>query len=269
MRAVILALVVLTGVARADKVDPATQAKADALFEKGQALYLGDEFQGAIELFKQAYELVRDPVYLFNIAQSYRKVADCENAFDYYTQYLQAAPNAENKAKVQQWLRELEPCVDQRKADHEAAKRAEELERERQQEEDARRKQQAMQQPPPPPPRETDVDGGGSLRAAGYVGMAVGALGLGVAAYYSVEGASARDDLKKLCAQGCDWNLPRVRSLDSDGKTDNTRATIGYIGGGVAAVAGVTLCLVGRTRVDHVIVSPTDGGAAVTAQLRF
>ena len=80
MRAVILALVVLTGVARADKVDPATQAKADALFEKGQALYLGDEFQGAIELFKQAYELVRDPVYLFNIAQSYRKVADCENS---------------------------------------------------------------------------------------------------------------------------------------------------------------------------------------------
>lgn len=51
---------------------------------------LGDEFQGAIELFKQAYELVRDPVYLFNIAQSYRKVADCENSFDYYTQYLRA-----------------------------------------------------------------------------------------------------------------------------------------------------------------------------------
>jgi hypothetical protein len=39
---------------------------------------------------QQAYELVRDPVYLFNIAQSYRKVADCENSFDYDTQYLRA-----------------------------------------------------------------------------------------------------------------------------------------------------------------------------------
>jgi tetratricopeptide (TPR) repeat protein len=264
MRAAIFALLVLASVARAE---PSTQAKADALFEKGQSLYLADEFQGAIEQFKQAYELVHDPVYLFNIAQSYRKVADCENASDYYTQYLQAAPNAENKAKVEQWLRELEPCVEQRKRDHEAAKRADELERERQQEEAARKQQQTL--PPAPPPSETDVDDGGTYRTAGYVGMAAGALGLGLGAFYSVEGAGARDDLKKLCATGCDWNAAKVRSLDHDGTTDNTRARIGYVAGGIAAVAGIALYVVGRTRVEHVAVTPTDGGAAVSAQLRF
>jgi tetratricopeptide (TPR) repeat protein len=267
VRAVLVALVLMASVAHADKVDPATQAKADVLFEKGQALYLSDEFQGAIELFKQAYALVRDPVYLFNIAQSYRKVADCENAFDFYTQYLQAAPNAENKTKVQQWLRELQPCVDQRQRDHEAAKRAEQLERERK-EEDERRQQQAMQ-PPPPPPRETETDAGGGLRIAGYAGMAVGAIGLSLGAYYSVQGAGARDDLNKLCAMGCTWSDPKVHSLDSDGQSDNTRAKIGFIGGGVAAVAGVALYMFGRTRVEHVMVAPTDGGASVTAQLRF
>ena len=268
MRAAILALVLLTSVAHADKVDPATQAKADALFEKGQAMYLSDQFQGAIELFKQAYTLVRDPVYLFNIAQSYRKVADCENAFDYYTQYLQAAPNADNKPKVQQWLRELEPCVEQRKQDHEAAKRAEELEREHKEDEE-RRQLQALRPPPPPPPAETEVDAGGTYRALGYTGMVIGAVGLGIGAYYSVQGAAARDDLKTLCAMGCLWTDPKVHSLDSDGKTDNTRAKIGYIGGGIAAVAGVALYMVGRTRVEHVTVTPTDGGAAVSAQLRF
>jgi len=268
MRAAILAVVLLTSVAHADSVDPQTQAKADALFEKGQAMYLSDQFQGAIELFKQAYALVRDPVYLFNVAQSYRKVADCENAYDYYTQYLQAAPKAENKAKVQQWLRELEPCVEQHKRDHEAAQRAEQLERERK-EDDARREQLRGIQPPPPVPVETEVDSGGAYRTMGAIGIAVGAIGVGLGGYYSVQGASARDDLKQLCAMGCVWTDPKVHALDSDGQTDNTRAKIGYIGGGIAVVAGVALYMFGRMRVEHVVVSPTVGGAAVTAQLRF
>lgn len=267
MRVAILALVLaMASAAHADRVDPATQAKADALFEKGQAMYLSDQFQGAIELFKQAYALVRDPVYLFNIAQSYRKVADCENAFDFYTQYLAATPNAENKAKVQQWLRELQPCVEDRKREHEAAKRGEEMERQRQQEEARRHEQGAL---PPPTPRETEVDGGGGFRTAGYVGMALGIVGAGVGVVSSIQGANARDDLKKLCAMGCVWTDAKVRSLDSDGRSANTRATIGYVGGGIAAIAGVALYMVGRTRVEHVIVTPTDGGAAISAHLRF
>ena len=269
MRAAILALVLATaGIAHADKVDSATQAKADALFEKGQAMYLSDQFQGAIELFKQAYALVRDPVYLFNIAQSYRKVADCESSFDYYTQYLAAAPNAENKVKVQQWLRELQPCVEAHKHEHDAAQRAEELERQRK-EDEARRQQAATQPQQPPPPRETGVDHGGGYRTAGYVGMALGAIGLGVGVVYSLQGASARDDLKTQCGTGCVWTDPKIRALDQKGQTDNTRAKIGYIGGGIAAIAGVALYMVGRARVEHVAVTPTDGGAAVSAQLRF
>ncbi len=267
MRAAILAFVLATtSVAHADKVPPATQAKADALFEKGQAMYLGDEFQGAIELFKQAYELVKDPVYLFNIAQSYRKVADCENAFDYYTQYLTAAPNAGNKVKVQQWLRELQPCVEKRKAEQEAAKRGEEAERQRKEEEE-RRRQEAMKAPPPP--RDTEVDRGAPYRLGGYIGVGLGAVGLGLGIIYSVEGSNAKHDLAKLCAMGCTWTDPKVHSLDTSGQSDNTRAKIGYIGGGIAAVAGVALYMFGRTRVEHVIVTPTDGGAAVSAQLRF
>jgi tetratricopeptide (TPR) repeat protein len=186
MRAAIVLLALACATARADKIDPAVQAKADALFEKGQAKYLADEFQAAIELFKQAYELVHDPVYLFNIAQSYRKAADCEGAFDYYTRYLEAAPKAENRAKVEGWLREMQPCVEQRRQEHEAARRGEEAERQRRAEEE-RRRQEALAHPPPR----------------------------------------------------------------------------------VAAAAGIALYVVGRHRVEHVMVAPTDGGAAVSAQLRF
>src|SRR5262249_59028642 len=86
-----------------------TQAKADVLFEQGQAHYQAGEFQAAIPLFKEAYELVHDPVYLFNIAQSYRKVADCLNAFDYYNRYLSQDPTTKQRDKVTPWLRELHP----------------------------------------------------------------------------------------------------------------------------------------------------------------
>src|SRR5262249_25111144 len=96
----IVLVLVLALVARVAAADPAAQARADALFEKGQTAYQAGSYKDATELFKQAYELVRDPVYLFNIAQSYRKVLDCENASDFYNRYLTESPNAANKAKV-------------------------------------------------------------------------------------------------------------------------------------------------------------------------
>src|SRR6185503_5208417 len=127
MSRVVLVLLLLAGVASAaPKSTSPAQKQADALFEKGLANYQGGSYRDAIAQFKQAYELVHDPVYLFNIAQSYRKVADCTNADDYYRQYLQASPNAENKQKVEQWLEELKPCVEQRAQDQEAARKSQE-----------------------------------------------------------------------------------------------------------------------------------------------
>ena len=78
MRSVIIAIAIsLAGVAMAaPKPDPAaTQAKADALFVKGQASYQDGKFQAAIAQFKQAYDLVRDPIYLFNIALPHLRAA--------------------------------------------------------------------------------------------------------------------------------------------------------------------------------------------------
>jgi tetratricopeptide (TPR) repeat protein len=252
-------------IARADtKVDPDAQAKADVLFEKAQANYQGGSYQAAIVLFKQAYDLVHDPVYLFNLAQSYRRVSDCEAATDNYRQYLAESPKAENKAKVEQWLVELQPCVEQRKQEHEAARRAEELEKQRRDEE-ARKLRDAQRKP------TTDVDRGGTLRIAGIATGAGGIALLLTGAVFSIHGASLKSDVASKCAPpaGCDWNAPDIRDLDSSGHRANTIAAIGYIGGGVAAIAGVALYMVGRGRVEHVTVTPAEGGATVSAQLRF
>jgi tetratricopeptide (TPR) repeat protein len=257
----IAVVVALASPAHADKIDPAVQAKADVLFEKAQANYQSGQFQGAIELFKQAYDLVHDPIYLFNLAQSYRKVLDCEAAFDYYNRYLTEAPNADNKAKVKQWLTELQPCVEQRQKEHDAAKRGEEAERLRREEEERRRRQAA--------PRETVVDDGGPYRLAGMITGGVGAIGVVVGIIYGIKSENLRQDLATQCMASCRWGEDPVKQLDSDGRRANTIAKVGYIGGGITALVGAGLYVFGRTRVEHVTVAPTEGGATVSARLSF
>lgn len=249
------------------KVDPATQAKAQKLFDDGQASYQQGKYLAAIDLFKNAYDLVRDPVYLFNIAQSYRKVADCVPAHDYYVQYLTADPNAPNKDKVQQWIFELRPCVDKARERELDAKRAAEDEDHRHR--DAEAAQRKIDEPQEPV--ETEVDRGGAMRITGIVLAGAGLLGIVIGATYGVKGNSVQSDIDDKCTapNTCLWDSAEIQALHSDGESANTRAKIGYIGGGVALVAGVALYMVGRTRVETVMITPHAGGATVGASFRF
>jgi tetratricopeptide (TPR) repeat protein len=257
----LLVLVALTAVASAQPIDPKVQAKADLMFEQAQAHYEAGRYQAAIPLFKEAYDLVHDPVYLFNIAQSYRKVLDCENAYDNYNRYLAEAKEADAKQreKVQGWLRELAPCVDERRAEHERARRGEAADRARRIE--ALRREQAAARAP--------VDRGRPYRRAGLIAGAVGIAGLGIGTTFSILGARQTSALADECATGCDWTDPELRAKDRAGRRDNVIAGVGWIGGGVALAGGVTLYLLGRAKVEHVTVTPAPGGATVGAHLRF
>ncbi|MCW5801620.1 MAG: tetratricopeptide repeat protein, partial [Deltaproteobacteria bacterium] len=59
------------------------KARPDALYEKANAQFKAGQYQGAVRDFRAAYDLVRDPVYLFNLAQAYRKLLDCLSADDF------------------------------------------------------------------------------------------------------------------------------------------------------------------------------------------
>jgi tetratricopeptide (TPR) repeat protein len=251
---VALALVLATRVAR---TDPSAQAKADMFFEKGQVHYDKGEYQAAIALFKDAYELVHDPVYLFNIAQSYRKVADCVEATDYYSKYLDALPTAANRAKVEGWVRELSPCVEQRRKEQDAAKRLEEIDRARRA--DAERKRQLA--------APTEIDRGGALRVAGLATAGAGAVGIAIGIGYSIRGANLKNRVANDCATSCVWD--QEKSLDAAGRHANTIATASYIAGGVVALTGAGLFVWGRVRVETVTVAPAVGGASVGATMRF
>jgi len=251
-----VALCALAGAAHADgEVDAETQKKADIFFAKGQQDYQQNKFQAAIELFKDAYELVHDPVYLFNVAQSYRKAADCISASDYYNRYLAASPGASNTDTVKQWLRELAPCVDQqKKREQEAAKRAE---AQAKAERDARENPSSAQTP------TIERDGGSTLRLAGLAAGGLGVIGIGLGVVETVRGKSLQSGLSAACQPSCTYD--QIKSIDDQGHRANTIAAIGYIGGGVALAAGVTLYVIGMSKVEHVAITPVPGGATAGA----
>jgi len=273
-----LALALVAAVVAPAAADPApdraTQAKADALFEKAVARYDAGDYAAAIPMLEDAYVLVHDPVYLFNIAQSYRKTFDCEHASDYYARYLSESKAPPNRAKVEQWLHELEPCVAQRKdekakataaeaeakARADAATRAEAAAR-------AAAAAAAQTQPRPATPGGHVVDGGRTFRIGGIVLAGAGAAALIVAGGFARHGSTLEADVKDACSAGCAWNV--VGAQDEAGKRANTIAKITAIGGGAAVIGGAVLFVLGRSRAEHVEIEPTRGGGVVSARLRF
>lgn len=84
------------------------QADARTAYREGVKAYNLGEFNRAVELFKKAYELKEDPVFLFNIAQAYRLAGDAGQALFFYRSYLRTHPDAENRVEVEGRIKELE-----------------------------------------------------------------------------------------------------------------------------------------------------------------
>lgn len=106
--AVVLALVVvLAGAGHAAPADEA-QNKAMEHFRKGRKLYQVSEYRSALEEFKRGYLFKEDPVFLFNIGQCHRQLGERDEAITFYKRYLTAQPRAENRAQVEQLIREVQ-----------------------------------------------------------------------------------------------------------------------------------------------------------------
>ncbi len=112
--------------------------------------------------------------------------------------------------------------------------------------------------PAPPPPSS-----GGGLRAAGWIGVVVGAAGLGVGTFFVVKNHADRSDANGLCgAMGCpDSKRSQISSDDDSANTASTAAWVSYGVGAGALVAGVTMIWLGRGKAAP----PQTGQAIVVA----
>lgn len=75
-----------------------TKTDAKAHFSKGRELYDSGDKQGAVEEFKEAFKLSRNPFLLYNIALVYDELHDKSLALHYYKKFVDTAP-ADAKSK--------------------------------------------------------------------------------------------------------------------------------------------------------------------------
>lgn len=136
----------------------AADPSAKTFFDSGVRHYNLGHFPEAIADFEKAYNVDPAPILLFNIAQSHRQLGDKERALFFYRRYLEQAPNAANKAEVEQRMKDLKESL--------------------QQERDLKQKPPPGVEtkdpvsvtpppPPPPPPSNPPPDDGGGITKPG------------------------------------------------------------------------------------------------------
>ena len=112
----LLAVLLIARPAAAAPPTPDEKAKAREHYQKGLVHYDIKEFSEALAEFKNAYRVVQDPAFLFNIAQCYRKLGQDIEALDYYRNYARRFPNAPNRGEVDRRIQEIEHELEAKRA---------------------------------------------------------------------------------------------------------------------------------------------------------
>jgi tetratricopeptide (TPR) repeat protein len=239
VKASLVLCVLLVAVARAQPA-PDDETRAKAFYAEASRHYDLREYAVAIEGFRRAYTLLPDPLFLFDIAQSYRQLRDCDNARGFYKNYLINAPTADNRDKVEAFITEMDACVAEQ--------------------------QRAQQQHVDRPPIAAVPASHTALKITGSVTAGIGAVLVGGAVSYSLQAADKSRQLEQLCAGGC--TATDTLALDRSGHDASRDAVVLYIVGGAAVAAGAVLF--GWASIDEpVAITPLPGGAAVSTRVRF
>ncbi len=86
--------------------DPSAEAREH--YNRGRKLYDLNRYDEAIKEFEAGYELKDDPVFLYNIAQSYRLAGRYSEALRFYRNFLRNAPRSPKRAEVEQKIADME-----------------------------------------------------------------------------------------------------------------------------------------------------------------
>jgi hypothetical protein len=84
------------------------KAEAKAHYDQGTVHFNLDEWPQAIEEFRAAYRAYPDAIFLYNIAQCYRKMGNPAEALSFYKKYLRERPDAPNRTEVEKRIDELD-----------------------------------------------------------------------------------------------------------------------------------------------------------------
>lgn len=91
-------------------------AEAKKLFMEAEKHFNANEYEKALELYKQAYEKKALPGFHFNIGQCYRNLEKYDLAIEHYRKYLEHAKNPKRRADVEKLIEESQKKLDEQKA---------------------------------------------------------------------------------------------------------------------------------------------------------
>lgn len=107
MLRLLVSLLVLAVIAAPVAAQEDNRAKAKAAFARAVAAEEREDWRTAVDEYLTAYEAAPHPDVLFNIAVVYEKLDDARQAATYYQRYLQDAPKAPDRAKVERTIEGL------------------------------------------------------------------------------------------------------------------------------------------------------------------
>lgn len=269
LRAVLATAIVASGsVALAGPTD-AQKTQASELVKKAIARSQAGEHAEAIELYRQAYDLIPLPVLLSNIGSEYAQSGKPVEAIKSFCQYLEADPTGANASYAKAQAKTLAVQLG-RTADEDPCK---------------------PPAPSPPPPDTGTTTGtdteSGSPTSAGTgtttgttqltataaapshksqlptIGLAVGGVGvaaLGAGIAFGIDGKNQSDFITNYTKNypGKAWPSD-IQQRQQRGERDNTLQAAFMIGGGVALATGAILFVVGRSHHgdERVAIVPT------------
>lgn len=116
-----LAIVTSPWSARAgDPADDISELSADererlkSLIETGRTAYEEGDFERSLAKFRQARDMLEHPDFVYRIALAHDRLGNVREAIEAYRQFLEMAPEAEERGKVERTIRELEQRLESR-----------------------------------------------------------------------------------------------------------------------------------------------------------
>lgn len=86
-------------------------AEARALFEAGEVAFREGRYENALEYLERSYELSQRPALLYNIGTTYDRLRRDEQALSAFERYLEARPDAQNRAEVERRIAVLREAI--------------------------------------------------------------------------------------------------------------------------------------------------------------
>ena len=285
--AVLLALAAAPALAQPS--DPAAEERARVLYEKGTQHYDLAEYDEAIAAFKGAYKELKEPLFLYNIAQAYRQKRDCVNAVKFYKTYLRGESEGATADQARSFVESLGACAKEQEKAAAGTGTGTETGTETGTGNGDRKPATGNRQPATGNgdsgigagavtgtgigvDTTVTVDRGKTKRIAG---MAVGGVGVLVFGLGVLQGRKARDtagEIERTCTVADPCEPDQWQALNDKGTQQQTNQVFGIGIGTVAIAAGAGLYLwgrAGRAERTTISVTPTRSGAAATLHVRF